>query len=125
MSPDIQVVLALIFAPFIEIIEKTGNIKNGILRSYWKGFENKENFHIVVMLGKPKLRGEMKLASANPMKNPILYPRYFSHPDDIKVMTDVKLKSYINDVERECSFLFTFFDYHYRHKFYSSNDRND
>lgn len=87
-SPDIQLLLAPIYAPFIEMIEKMASVKEGFLRSYWQGIENKDSFHIIVMLGKPKSRGEMKLASANPMDKPIINPRYFSHPDDIKMMTE-------------------------------------
>ncbi len=88
VSPDIQLVFAPIYPPLYSTLEKAFSFKEGYLRSYWQGIDKEDSFLVLVMLAKPKSRGEMKLASANPLDKPILNPRYFSHPDDIKIIAD-------------------------------------
>lgn len=41
---------------------------------------------IVVILGKPKSRGELRLSSPDPKDAPLLDPNYLAHPDDLLVM---------------------------------------
>lgn len=38
--------------------------------------------------GRPKSRGEIRLASRSPWDKPIIDPKYFSHPDDIVSMVE-------------------------------------
>lgn len=45
-----------------------------------------ELYGIVVILGKPKSRGELTLASADPEESASLNPRYFSNPEDMDTM---------------------------------------
>lgn len=42
----------------------------------------KQVFGLVVILGKPKSRGQVQLASANPADNALIDPAYFTHPED-------------------------------------------
>lgn len=90
ISPDIQLVFAPINPPLYSTLEKAFSFKDGYLRKYWQGIDKEDSFLVLVMLAKPKSRGEMKLASANPLDSPILNPRYFSHPDDIQIFADGK-----------------------------------
>ena len=43
-------------------------------------------YGIVVILGKPQSRGELRLASSNPMDQALIDPGYFKHPDDMKTL---------------------------------------
>lgn len=43
-------------------------------------------YGVVVILGKPKSRGELTLASANPRDTANIDPRYFSDPEDMQTM---------------------------------------
>lgn len=36
----------------------------------------------------PKSRGYLKLKDNNPLSHPLIYPRYYTHPDDMKVMVE-------------------------------------
>lgn len=46
----------------------------------------KDAFMILPLLMRPKSRGEILLRDTNPRSHPLIYPNYFDHPDDIKVM---------------------------------------
>ena len=43
---------------------------------------------IIVVGGRLKSRGRLLLRSANPADHPIIDPRYYSHPQDVKVMLE-------------------------------------
>lgn len=89
LSPDLQLLLWPI-GPSNEfnIIETSSNLKKDYLKEYLKDLENKEGFFINIMLGKSRSRGEILLASFNYQDKPLLQPRYFTHPDDIRIMVD-------------------------------------
>lgn len=46
----------------------------------------KDAFMILPLLMRPKSRGEILLRDTNPRSHPLIYPNYFDHPDDIRVM---------------------------------------
>lgn len=46
----------------------------------------KDAFMILPLLLRPKSRGKILLRDSNPRSHPLIYPNYFAHPDDIKVM---------------------------------------
>ncbi|CAL8100287.1 unnamed protein product [Orchesella dallaii] len=88
-SPDIQLLLIPSTSiTLTEVFEKFANIKNGLIKKYASGLRGNDSFLINVMLGKYNSRGEVRLASADPLDKPILDPKYFSHPDDIKILVD-------------------------------------
>lgn len=37
---------------------------------------------------RPKSRGKIQLNSSDPHEPPLIYPNYFSHPDDLKVLIE-------------------------------------
>lgn len=47
-----------------------------------------DSFSMYPVLLRPKSRGYIKLRSSNPYDPPIIDPRYFTHPDDIRVVVD-------------------------------------
>ena len=47
---------------------------------------NSDTAMILSTLARPKSRGRIQLRSADPYDHPIIDPRYYSHPDDAKVM---------------------------------------
>lgn len=83
-SPDLQLLLMPSSPAMAETFEKLGSIQPGILKKYFGDAAKKDGFFINVMLSKYQSRGEIKLASANPNDKPIMDPKYFSHPGDIK-----------------------------------------
>ncbi|XP_053617632.1 glucose dehydrogenase [FAD, quinone]-like [Plodia interpunctella] len=46
------------------------------------------SFSIVPLLLRPKSRGYIKLRDSNPYSPPLIYPNYFSDPQDIKVLVE-------------------------------------
>ncbi|ODM87982.1 Glucose dehydrogenase [FAD, quinone], partial [Orchesella cincta] len=87
-SPDIQLSLFPANPNIHEALEEVASVKPGLLRKYLRGLEEKDVFIVNVMLGKPGSRGDIKLASTDPLESPIMDPKYFSHPDDIRRVVD-------------------------------------
>lgn len=53
---------------------------------------DRDTFSILPMMLRPKSRGLIKLHSKNPLRYPLLYHNYLTHPDDVNVMREgVKL----------------------------------
>ncbi|ODN00471.1 Glucose dehydrogenase [FAD, quinone], partial [Orchesella cincta] len=102
-SPDIQIMFTPGSFSVPDVVEKYVSMKNGVLKKYLEGYENREGFLVNPMLGKYSSRGEIRLASADPFENPILDPKYFSHPDDIKILVDA-FKFIVNMTENTKAF---------------------
>lgn len=43
---------------------------------------------IIPTLIHPKSRGFLKLKDNNPLSHPLIYARYLTHPDDVKILVD-------------------------------------
>ncbi|ODM91657.1 Glucose dehydrogenase [FAD, quinone], partial [Orchesella cincta] len=86
--PDIQLLFIPASLSVPDAFEDFFKFKKGVIQKYVNGFEDKDSFMVNVMLGKYSSRGEIKLASADPTKKPVMDPKYFSHPDDIRRMVD-------------------------------------
>jgi choline dehydrogenase len=56
--------------------------------SVFQPLVQKDTFTIFPTLLRPKSRGYIKLRSANPLDHPVIDPKYYSHPEDIRVMTE-------------------------------------
>ncbi|XP_057669061.1 glucose dehydrogenase [FAD, quinone]-like isoform X1 [Diorhabda carinulata] len=48
----------------------------------------REAFGIYILLLRPKSRGMIKLKDKNPQSHVLIYPNYFDHPDDLKVIVE-------------------------------------
>lgn len=49
---------------------------------------SKDVWSVLPMLLRPKSKGEIKLRSKNPFDHPLIYPNYFSDPQDMKVLIE-------------------------------------
>ncbi|GAB6027859.1 hypothetical protein CHUAL_002077 [Chamberlinius hualienensis] len=56
--------------------------------NYFASFINSDTFTIYTSLLHPKSRGTIRLQSDNPYVHPLIDPRYYTHPEDIQVMTE-------------------------------------
>lgn len=52
----------------------------------------KPAFSLVPLLLRPKSRGYLRLKDNDPYSKPLIYPNYYTHPDDIKVMVSAASK---------------------------------
>ncbi|CAG7834540.1 unnamed protein product [Allacma fusca] len=68
--------------------EKALSFKSGILQKYYKADIGKDANFVTVMIGKPKSRGELTLRDNYPFSQPLLNPRYLSHPEDVQVLIE-------------------------------------
>lgn len=86
--PDIQ----LFIAPTADNMDGGlfGKRANGLTdETYAELYEDilfDSSFSVVPLLLRPKSRGVIKLKDSSPYSPPRIYPNYFSHPDDVKVM---------------------------------------
>lgn len=89
VTPDIQLVFVPIAPAFYPLIENMASFKKGFIKDYFG--DKRDSFFVNVMLGKYKSRGVMRLASVGYKDKPVLDPRYYTHPDDIRVIVDGKV----------------------------------
>ncbi|XP_034828250.1 glucose dehydrogenase [FAD, quinone]-like [Maniola hyperantus] len=88
--PDIQ----LFIAPTADNMDGGifGKRANGLSdETYAELYEDilyQPSFSIVPLLLRPKSRGYIKLRDGNPYSPPLIYPNYYSHPDDMLRMID-------------------------------------
>lgn len=88
--PDIQYTLvgSSIMVP---LLGWAHNLKPGLWEKYGEPYRNNDSFGFGMVLGLPRSRGEVRLASKNYQDKPIIDARYFDHEDDMKIMVDGKL----------------------------------
>lgn len=67
-------------------------IAHGITDEFYdymfKDIRNQDVFGVFPMMLRPKSRGFIKLQSKNPLRYPLLYHNYLTHPDDIAVLRE-------------------------------------
>lgn len=90
--PDIEFMLtsASLFS------DQQAKIAHGLKKDFFDqtfgDLVGKDTFSVLPMILRPKSRGFIKLQSKNPLRYPLLYHNYLTHPDDVKVMREgVKL----------------------------------
>ncbi|XP_017785104.1 PREDICTED: glucose dehydrogenase [FAD, quinone] [Nicrophorus vespilloides] len=76
-DPDMQ----FFFGGFLANCAKTGQVGE-------KLDEHSRSVQIIPAVIHPKSRGYLKLRSDDPTMPPMIYARYYTHPDDIKVMVE-------------------------------------
>ena len=71
-------------------ISRGMNVKDSLYKKVYKQLEdtNIDTFSFMPMLFHPKSVGYLELKSSNPFHWPRLYPRYFSHPDDVETLLE-------------------------------------
>lgn len=67
-------------------------VAHGLKPSFYKEvfdeITDKDVFGVFPMILRPKSRGFIKLQSKNPLRYPLLYHNYLTHPDDVAVMRE-------------------------------------
>ncbi|XP_035716441.1 glucose dehydrogenase [FAD, quinone] [Folsomia candida] len=63
-------------------------LKESLVNDYVSDFHDKDANFILVYNGLPKSRGSITLRSSDPFDAPLIDPKYFSDPNDMKVMID-------------------------------------
>lgn len=76
--------------------DQQAKIAHGLKKEYFDyvfgDLVTKDTISILPMILRPKSRGFIKLHSKNPLRYPLLYHNYLTHPDDVNVMREgVKL----------------------------------
>ncbi|XP_049840244.1 glucose dehydrogenase [FAD, quinone]-like [Schistocerca gregaria] len=54
----------------------------------FRPIDNKDAWSVIPVLLRPRSRGVIKLRSRNPFDYPLIYPNYFTDPQDIKVLVE-------------------------------------
>ncbi|KAH6926468.1 hypothetical protein HPB50_018728 [Hyalomma asiaticum] len=88
--PDFQAHLLSISGASVEgerFIKDLG-VRQDIYDAYFKPKRGSNAFHIGVALNRLKSRGFIKLRSRRYTDSPILDPRYYTHPDDVKMAAE-------------------------------------
>lgn len=85
-----------------------GKRASGISDNYYaEVYENiifRDALMVLPLLMRPKSRGKILLKDNNPYSDPLIYPNYFSHPLDIKIMVNNVV---ITDSSRDIYIFFT------------------
>ncbi|XP_003747293.1 uncharacterized protein LOC100899481 [Galendromus occidentalis] len=78
-------------SPDVELIPQAAredllgsDLPDEMLREYYGEFAGQSMLSFIHLVQKPKSRGELRLASADPIDYPQIDMKYFSHPDDVK-----------------------------------------
>lgn len=76
-DPDLQ----YFFGGFLANCARTGQVGE-------KVDNNSRSIQVIPAVLHPKSRGYLKLKDNNPSSHPLIYPQYYTHPDDVKVMVE-------------------------------------
>ena len=71
-----------------DYLYKLLNIREYVWKSFYLPLIHVNTAAIFVALARPKSRGRIQLRSADRADHPIIDPRYYSHPEDAKVMLE-------------------------------------
>ncbi|KAL1485402.1 hypothetical protein MTO96_010124 [Rhipicephalus appendiculatus] len=100
--PDVEIMLIGVppSSAFVETYLTGQGLKQEVYDQYYKPFRGEPSFQMIPMVMRPKSRGFVKLRSVDPMDDPIIDPRYYSHPDDVDVIVEgLKVCKQIADSE--------------------------
>ncbi|CAL8127841.1 unnamed protein product [Orchesella dallaii] len=105
--PDLQLLLhgVSVHANYATDMAHAYGLQEDTLKKYYKHAAGRHSFHIVVSLGRPYARGEIRLASRNPSAPLIIDPKYLEDPWDFDSKTMVEgVKRAIDIVEGTTKF---------------------
>lgn len=81
-------------------VKTAHGLQNDFFDHCYGDLMGKDAFSILPMILRPKSRGFIKLHSRNPLRYPLLYHNYLTHPDDVAVLREgVKLAVAIGETE--------------------------
>lgn len=98
--PDTQLILLAIpkDKDAVETLTRIYNLKKEIAQEFYQPVFGKDSFHIMSIVSRPKSRGQIQLASADPKANPLIDPNYYHDPHDVALTVNgnnMKLQAYI------------------------------
>ncbi|KAL1381531.1 hypothetical protein pipiens_013401 [Culex pipiens pipiens] len=88
--PDIEFMLTSASTPSDggDQIKKAHGLKDEFYDYMFSEINNQDVFGVFPMMLRPKSRGFIRLQSKNPLRYPLLYHNYLTHPDDVGVLRE-------------------------------------
>lgn len=88
--PDMQLILLGIpkDKDGVETLAKLYNLKKEIAQEFYEPVYGKDSFHIMSIVSRPRSRGSIQLASADPKVAPLIDPNYYHDPFDIALTVE-------------------------------------
>ncbi|KXJ73585.1 hypothetical protein RP20_CCG015527 [Aedes albopictus] len=88
--PDIEFMLTSASTPSDggDQIKKAHGLKDEFYEHMFSEINNQDVFGVFPMMLRPKSRGFIRLQSKNPLRYPLLYHNYLTHPDDVGVLRE-------------------------------------
>lgn len=88
--PDIEFMLTSASTPSDggTQVRRAHGLKDSFYEDLYEPLNNRDVFGIFPMMLRPKSRGFLRLASKNPLRYPLIYHNYLTHPDDIGVLRE-------------------------------------
>jgi len=83
--PDLQLILLgiPIDQQGLDTLAKVYNLRKDVAQEFYSPVFGKDSFHVMSIVSRPKSRGEILLASADPKVPPLIDPNYYSDPTDV------------------------------------------
>ncbi|XP_050068974.1 glucose dehydrogenase [FAD, quinone]-like [Anopheles maculipalpis] len=88
--PDIEFMLTSASTPSDggDQVKKAHGLKDEFYEDMFSSINNQDVFGVFPMMLRPKSRGFIRLQSRNPLRYPLLYHNYLTHPDDVGVLRE-------------------------------------
>jgi len=88
--PDIQIIFLPggVHKTFAKDMEGLMGVDLSIINKYIDPYVGKDAIMLLVILNQPKSVGELKLKDKSPLSEPLIDPKYFNHPDDMKILLE-------------------------------------
>uniref|UniRef100_A0A6M2D3Z6 Putative glucose dehydrogenase ovary overexpressed n=1 Tax=Rhipicephalus microplus TaxID=6941 RepID=A0A6M2D3Z6_RHIMP len=88
--PDVQISLQSIATthPLFRVYLELMGFRQDVIDQYYLSARNDFGFALAPVMNRPESRGFVKLSTTDPFDQPIIDPRYMTHPQDIKVAVE-------------------------------------
>lgn len=88
--PDIQLILLGIPTDKdgVETLAKIYNLKKEVAKEFYGPVYGQDSFHIMSIASRPRSRGQILLANADPKSPPLIDPNYYHDPYDIALTVE-------------------------------------
>ena len=100
MGPDIQYHINSVapYSDYGSFFHKIFGFTTDWWNDYYSSHYAKDAVTILPIIMRPKSRGKIWLQSSNPLDFPLIDPKYYSHPDDVKTMV-AGIKTILNMIQ--------------------------
>ncbi|KAH7943064.1 hypothetical protein HPB52_004881 [Rhipicephalus sanguineus] len=88
--PDVEIALQSLPSsgkPLQRFLENMA-LRDDVYAQYYLPNRGRHGFALAPVMNRPKSRGYVKLRSTNPLDQPIIDPKYLTHPDDVKAAVE-------------------------------------